>query len=128
MRNSFIFIIFLAFTGILSAQQEEQLSLEQLIPGGKQYANYYPRIPVQYQWYGNRLAAIENDTVWMTDNPARSQRKKIFLTYKEMEEGLEESDNKIHSLTFSPEGSPLLRFHTFGGTGMYDPEKKVHRA
>jgi dipeptidyl-peptidase-4 len=128
MRNSFIFIIFLAFTGILSAQQEEQLSLEQLIPGGKQYANYYPRIPVQYQWYGNRLAAIENDTVWMTDNPARSQRKKIFLTYKEMEEGLEESDNKIHSLTFSPEGSPLLRFHTSGGTGMYDPEKKVHRA
>ena len=128
MRNTFICFLFFAFTGMLSAQQEKQLSLEELIPGGAQYANFYPRMPVQYQWYGNRLAVIGNDSVWMIDNPSRSQRKKIFLTYKELKEGIEQGDHKIHALAFSPAGSDLLRFQSSHGTGVYDLRKKAHRA
>jgi len=113
---------------MLYAQQEKQFSLEELIPGGKQYANFNPRIPVQFQWYGNKLATIENDSVWLIDNPGRSQRKKITLTFKELEEGLEQSENKIHGLTFSPEGSSVLRIHTSRGFGLFDLENKEHRA
>ena len=128
MRNTLICILFFAFTGLLSAQQEKQLSLEQLIPGGTEYASFYPHIPVQYQWYGNRLAVIGNDTVWMIDNPSRSLRKKIFLTYKELEEGIEQAGSKIHALTFSTDGSDLLRFQSSHGRGVYDLRKKAHRA
>ncbi|MBK5194961.1 MAG: DPP IV N-terminal domain-containing protein [Proteiniphilum sp.] len=128
MHKQSFFILFFIFSFMLSAQHEKQFSLEELIPGGKQYANFNPRIPVQFQWYGNRLATIGNDSVWLIDNPGRSQRKKIILTFKELEEGLEQSENKIHGLTFSPEGSSVLRFHTSRGSGLFDLENKEHRA
>ena len=128
MHKQFFIILFFLIAFMLNAQQKRQFTLDELIPGGKQYANFYPRIPVQFQWYGNRLAAIVNDSVWLIDHPAGSRRKKFFLTFKEIEEGLEQGENKIHGLTFSREGSSLLRFQTSQGTGLYDLKRKEHRA
>jgi dipeptidyl-peptidase-4 len=128
MQRQSIFFLFFIFSFMLTAQQEKQFTLDELIPGGKQYANFNPRIPFQFQWYGNRLATIGNDSVWLIDNPGRSLRKKFILTFKELEEGLEQRENKIHGLTFSPEGSSVLRFHTSRGSGLFDLENKEHRA
>lgn len=128
MRKQFIFFLILTFSGMLSAQQEKLFTLDELIPGGKQYTTFYPRIPVQFQWNGNSLVAIENDSVWLIENLGRTSRKKWILTFKEIEEGLEQSGEKVRSLTFSSEGSTGVQFHTSDGIGLFDLERKIHQA
>lgn len=120
MCKQFIFILILAFSATLSAQQDKQFTLEELIPGGKDYTNFYPRIPVQYQWNGNSLAAIRNDSVWLIENPARINNKTFALTFKEITEGMTDIPDSISSLSFSPEGSSVVQFYAGGGTGLFD--------
>ncbi len=126
MCKQFILLFILAFSGTLSAQQDKQFSLEELIPGGNDYASFYPRIPVEYQWNGNSLAAIRNDSVWMIGNPARINQKTFTVTFSMIEEGLADSLGSISRLTFSREGSSVVQFHTTGGTGLYDLKTKTH--
>lgn len=126
MCKQFIFILILAFSGSLSAQQDKQFTLEELIPGGKQYADFYPRIPGQFQWNGNSLAAIRNDSVWLIKNPARVNKKTFTITFKEMEEEMENSPGRINRLSFSREGSSVVQYHATNGIGLYDLETKTH--
>jgi len=128
MHRQLIFILLLAFTGMLSAQQERQFTLEELIPGGKYYSHFYPTIPLQFQWHGDRLAAIGNDSVWFIENRGRRSKKTFALTFKEIEEGLEQNDNSVHRLSFAREGSAEVLFYTPAGIGLYDLERKEHRA
>ena len=112
---------------MLTAQQEKQFTLEELIPGGKYYPHFYPTIPQQFQWNGNRLAAIGNDSIWLIENEGRG-RKSFILTYKEIEEGPGMGENRINRLSFSHGGGDEVLFYTSGGTGVYDLKKKEHRA
>ena len=124
MCKQLFFILILTLSSTLSAQQDKQFTLEELIPGGNDYGRFYPRIPVQYQWNGNSLAAIRNDSVWMIGTPARINNKTFIVTFDEMEEGMADSTGTISRLTFSPEGSSMVQFHATGGSGLYDLKTK----
>ncbi len=127
MHKHFIFTLFLILSickGI-SAQSDYKFTLEQLIPGGNEYSKYTPRIPKRFQWNGNSLAEIENDSVWIYDDPGKFNEKSYLLSYSDIQEKLKGSENIINSISFSPEGGSLARFYTGNGTGTYDYNHKT---
>lgn len=127
MYKQLITFILMAFTAMLSAQQDKQFTLDELIPGGKDYGRYYPRIPANYQWHGDILVKTENDSVWFIEEPARSSRQKLMLTFSEIERSMNQQGVKVGRLTFNAGGGAVVQYHTSAGTGLYDIEKKEHR-
>ena len=127
MHKHFIFTLFLILSICkdISAQSDYKFTLEQLIPGGNEYSKYTPRIPKRFQWNGNSLAEIENDSVWIYDDPGKFNEKSYLLSYSDIQEKLKGSENIINSISFSPEGGSLARFYTGNGTGTYDYNHKT---
>ena len=101
-RLSFIVLLTaLTFSAGSLAQSDNLLTLEQLIPGGIEYSKYSPRIPVNYQWNGNRLIEIGKDSVWIYNNPSKLSGKSLLFAYDDIQGLLKESSNKISSVSFS---------------------------
>jgi|AGTN01.1.fsa_nt_gi Dipeptidyl aminopeptidases/acylaminoacyl-peptidases len=128
MRTHFIFILFFAFSGTFFAQQNKQFTLEELIPGGKYYHTFYPRIPAQYQWNGDTLVAVQNDSVWFSGYPGKANEKTLAFTFNEIQDGLEKNENQVNRISFLQDGSSIVQFYTSNGIGLFDAEKKEHRA
>ena len=125
-RLSFIVLLTaLTFSAGSLAQSDNLLTLEQLIRGGIEYSKYSPRIPVNYQWNGNRLIEIGKDSVWIYNNPSKLSGKSLLFAYDDIQGLLKESSNKISSVSFSKEGSSTVSFNTNYGTGVFDYEKKA---
>jgi dipeptidyl-peptidase-4 len=83
MKRLSLFTLLFALTFSIgtNAQSTDLLTLEQLIPGGNDYRNYVPRIPVNYLWSGNSLIETENDSVWIYRNPAKLREKSFLFSY-----------------------------------------------
>ena len=125
-RLSFIVLLTaLTFSAGSLAQSDNLLTLEQLIRGGIEYSKYSPRIPVNYQWNGNRLIEIGKDSVWIYNNPSKLSGKSLLFAYNDIQGLLKENSNKISSVSFSKEGSSAVSFNTKDGTGIFDYEKKA---
>lgn len=82
MRKNILFILLFAFSSALSAQQTKQFTLDELIPGGKDFYNYYPRIAEQYRWRGDSLLQISGDSVFYVENPFSIQKKTFLLNQR----------------------------------------------
>ena len=82
MRKNIIIILLFAFSSALSAQQTKQFTLDELIPGGKDFYNYYPRIAEQYRWRGDSLLQISGDSVFYVENPFSIQKKTFLLNQR----------------------------------------------
>lgn len=108
-----------------NAQSTDLLTLEQLIPGGNEYRNYVPRIPVNYLWSGNSLIETENDSVWIYRNPAKLREKSFLFSYEDIRAKINEDQGKVTSITFSSDGSSAVRFYTGNGVGVFDYYKKI---
>lgn len=134
MQRYFLFLLISLFTVTLAAQQEKQFTLEELIPGGQYYARYAPRIPTQFQWHGDHLMALRNDSVWIVKDPSNPASKQLFLTFDKL--GIEEDSTsqaghvgrigqsgqfgQVLRLSFPVDGSPLIQVQTTKGTGLFD--------
>ena len=68
-----------SFAAQISAQENRIFTLEELIPGGKEYDQYVPRIAATYQWQGDRLMVTENDSVWELINPVSMAHRGIIF-------------------------------------------------
>ncbi|HBG79308.1 MAG TPA: hypothetical protein DEP71_03080, partial [Porphyromonadaceae bacterium] len=63
MRKYFIFLLLSVCTSLLFAQQNKLFTLDELIPGGKNFYSYYPQIGEQFQWHDDELMMLRDDSV-----------------------------------------------------------------
>lgn len=122
MQKNIILILLFAFSSTLSAQQNKQFTLDELIPGGKNYYNYNPQIVEQFQWHGDELIMLKGDSVFRI-NPSNPDKKEFAFRFNEIQQNLERKDN-VSRINFDREGSNNLIFYTSGGIGIYDLEAK----
>lgn len=118
-------ILCLSFISLQTAfsQQNKQFTLEDLIPGGKNFYNYYPRIPGQYFWLGDRLVQSEKENLSYSDFSNSKMAKESFLAFKDIQDKLTQAD-KITRLNADALNSGVLNFYTSKGQGAYNFEKK----
>ena len=119
MRKHIIFILFIAFTSVLFAQQSKQFTLDELIPGGKSFYNYYPRIVEQFQWHGNELIMFREDSVFRV-NTLDPDEKDFAFRFNEIQRNGNEKNVNVSNVNFDREGGDNLIFSTSDGTGVYD--------
>ena len=121
MRKNTILFLLITFAGTLFAQQTKQFTLEELIPGGTSFYDFYPRIPIQHQWYGDKLISVRNGTVSVVDNFDKPHDETVLFSYKELSDG----DKKVQSVSF-PEKGTMLQLSTAKGIGFYNLATKSH--
>lgn len=119
MRKHIIFILFIAFTSVLFAQQNKQFTLDELIPGGKNFYNYYPRILEQFQWHGDELVMLKHDSVFRV-NPLKPDKKDFAFRFNEIQRNGNEKNGNVSNVNFDRDGGDNLTFSTSDGTGVYD--------
>ena len=119
MRKHIIFILFIAFTSVLFAQQNKQFTLDELIPGGKNFYNYYPRILEQFQWHGDELVMLKHDSVFRV-NPLKPDKKDFAFRFNEIQRNGNEKNGNVSNVNFDRDGGDNLIFSTSDGTGVYD--------
>lgn len=118
MRRGFTFLLLLVFTCLAFGQQNRQFTLDELIPGGKNYARYVPRIAEQYQWHGDELMMLRGDSVFRVDLADPVKKRFLFRFSEIPEEGRE--GRTVSTVSFDREGSGRLKFFTADGAGVYD--------
>jgi dipeptidyl-peptidase-4 len=133
MHRHFLFILTYLFAATLAAQQTRQFTLEELIPGGKEYTRFTPRIPTQFQWHGDQLMALRNDSVWIVKDLTNPANKQLFLTFDKIgvekdSTGQSGQSGQISYLSFPADGNPLIQVVMTNGTGLFDTEKMAMEA
>lgn len=128
MHKHFSFILACLFAVTLSAQQAKQFTLEELIPGGKEYTRFAPRIPTQFQWNGDRLMAVRKDSVWIVKDPSKPGDKELFLTFDKLGMEKDSTYGKINYLSFPANGSALVQIYTSTGVALFDIERMALKA
>ncbi len=123
MQKNILLILLLVFSSTLSAQQNKHFTLDELIPGGKDYYNYYPRIIEQFQWHGNELILINGDSVFKV-NPANPSKKDFAFRLNEILKNSNDVKGTVSHVIFDREGNNNLIFHTSNGVGIYDLDDK----
>lgn len=61
-----------------SRAQETQLTLDDLIPGGKTYSRFVPRTIKQLQWFGNQYVYVKGDSL-MTGIPGKKKNESLLI-------------------------------------------------
>lgn len=117
MRKNLILILLLASVNVLFAQQDKQFTLEELIPGGKDFYKYYPRISEQFQWNNNHLMQINGDSVFVINNLATPQKRTFLFRFADVKEG-------VNRISFVENAENIIRFYTRNGIGMYSTDKR----
>lgn len=79
LQKNILLILFLSFASTICAQQEKQFTLDELIPGGKEFYKYYPRTAEQFYWQGDSLLQINGDSVFYVEKPFSSRRKEYLF-------------------------------------------------
>ena len=59
--------------------QDKELTLQELIPGGKNYSRFVPKELKQLNWCGERYFYVKGDSVW----GAKPERKEQVLFTRE---------------------------------------------
>ncbi|WP_436414158.1 S9 family peptidase [Petrimonas sp.] len=128
MRKNILLILLFAFSSALSAQQTKQFTLDELIPGGKDFYNYYPRIAEQYRWRGDSLLQISGDSVFYVENPFSIQKKTFLLnqrTDKERATNFFNNEDDNRSFTaFNKENNLFIKDKEGNETAISSEENK----
>lgn len=115
-RNIFFLIIALLTCTSAHSQQKKQFELNELIPGGKSFSQFAPRIDIQHQWHGDKLISIKGDSVWVAANPLKQDKRELWFTIS----SLTGDGERYFSPSFSVSGSPLISFRTSKGVAIYN--------
>ncbi|NDV68681.1 S9 family peptidase [Dysgonomonas sp. 25] len=111
--------------------QDIPLTLEDLIPGGKNFAKYRPVTPRGLAWHGEELTYVKGDTMYIAPKK-ESEKAKPYLTLEQLNadmglEGRERVQNLLYTMWLSPESNDLL-VRTYNKTYIYNVETKAIRA
>lgn len=84
-----ILLISLSFVFTMPLQsQTQQLTLDDLIPGGKSYFRFVPKSIKQLQWMGDEYIFQRGDTLWAV-HPAKKKAKRVLLLLADLNKALE---------------------------------------
>jgi dipeptidyl-peptidase-4 len=87
--------------------QEKALTIEDLVPGGKNYMNFTPKTTYKVQWYGDDLAFSDENEILIA-LPQKPDGKKQLLTKSELAGLLNEEETGLNRLSFVPVGNQTL--------------------
>lgn len=85
-------LIGILFLPMALMAQQKDLTLQDLIPGGKNYAKFVPKNLSQLQWNGDAYLYAKGDTVWTSEAP--KWKKSVLLTKAGLNEALEAAGQK----------------------------------
>lgn len=117
MKKNIFLILLLFISSTLSAQQTKQFTLEELIPGGKDFYNYYPRTAKQFQWNNDELIQINGDSVFVIENLSAPEKRNFSFRFRDVKEN-------VNRVSFDQKDGNSLKFFTRNGIGTYDTNKK----
>ncbi len=92
------FLVFVLSFVNMSAQNKE-LTLEELLPGGRNYADFVPKLPSQAKWYGDQIAMAKQDTLYLV-NPESKSKKTVLITNEELRKLLSNDKATVNQITF----------------------------
>ena len=102
MQKNILLILFLSFTSTICAQQDKQFTLDELIPGGKEFYKYYPRTAEQFYWQGDSLLQINGDSVFYVEKPFSSLKKEFLFSRSADEERAKQLfDSESYNMPFT---------------------------
>jgi dipeptidyl-peptidase-4 len=87
--------------------QEKAFTIEDLIPGGKTYANFTPETGYKVQWYGDDLVFSDENEIFII-NPQKPDKKKPLLAKNELNTLLNEKEIALNRLSFVSFGNQIL--------------------
>lgn len=122
-KKLFLLLIISVSVNVAFAQQNHSFTLEDLIPGGKTFYNFYPRISAQYQWHGDKLACVKSDSVFVSDNPLNPKTRSLLFTFADLQPQSGNKTERVQGVTFPEKGS-AVQYVTSGGVGVYDLDTK----
>ena len=108
--------------------QEHNLTLEDLIPGGKNYNKYRIEMPISLSWHGEDLTYLKGDTMYIA--PKKDGNNPIpYLTLDQINNdmgltGKERLQKMVFSQWLSSESNNLL-VRTYNKTYIYNVETKT---
>lgn len=93
--------------------QEKELTLQDLIPGGKNYMRFVPKNIAQLQWNGDNYIYAKGDSLMMV-NPSKPKVSMVALTRSELNEALQGAGLKnvgsLPRFTVLVQGEPVVAF------------------
>lgn len=113
------------FLSMKSHSQQSQLTLEDLMPGGKTYNKYRAEMPQQMVWLGDKLTYIKGDTIYIA--PVTTKGSPAILTTlndinSELKKESKDTDITLYSLRYleisNPQSDEVL-LTTSTGTYLY---------
>lgn len=106
-----------------SYSQDIPLTLEDLIPGGKNFYKYRAEMPRQLSWHGDKLTFVKGDSIMTVPNTEKD-KSQTYLTLKEINAGLglgeDESPKSLGRIRFVSPKSNLLSVGTANKIYIYD--------
>ncbi|MDR0547761.1 MAG: S9 family peptidase [Dysgonamonadaceae bacterium] len=100
--------------------QEKVLTIEDLIPGGRNYTNFIPKTDYKVQWYGDDLA-FSDENEMLIANPQKPDDKKLLLTKSELNNLLNDKETGLNRLSFVS-----VENQTFATVFLSAKEKQVY--
>ncbi len=102
MQKNILLILLLSFASTICAQQDKQFTLDELIPGGKEFYKYYPRTAEQFYWQGDSLLQINGDSVFYVEKPFSSRNKEFLFSRSTNEERAKQLfDSESYNMPFT---------------------------
>lgn len=117
------------FTILLMAQNKPQLTLEDLIPGGKNYSKYTVSFPKNTQWWGDTPIYVKGDSILTI--PLSEKQSSILLISKGILNNGREDNEKIgnvSSVSFPYPEEKIVLILNGEKTSLYDLTKSAEIA
>jgi len=132
MRTIKVIIIFLTlFSPMILHSQEYDLTLEDLIPGGKTYSKYRAEMPISLSWHGEDLTFVKGDTMYISPRKENDKpRPYLTLDQLNMEMGLldkERLQKMLYTHWLNPQSNDLL-VRTYNRSYVYNVETRTINA
>ncbi|MDR1369343.1 MAG: S9 family peptidase [Dysgonamonadaceae bacterium] len=101
--NHFFYFISILFMSVNLNVQAQELTLEELLPGGKNYFDFIPNLPLQSRWFGDQVAVSNKDTLYLV-NPKSPSKKTLLITNEELRKLLSNERADVNRITFLKTG------------------------
>lgn len=128
MTNKVLTVAFAAlciFVSMGTKAQDNQLTLDDLIPGGRTYSRFVPRSVKQLQWCGNKYIYVKGDSL-MQGTPGKEKKEVLLANLPALNNALAEAGlPAIKSMPFFSTpytDKPVIAFKSKDKQLFYDTE------
>lgn len=123
IKKAFILTFCLFSTIIIMSQNKPQLTLEDLIPGGKNYLKYTVSFPKDIKWWGDVPIYTKGDSI-LTIPLSEKQSESLLISKDILNNGRKDNKKtvKLSSVSFPFPGEKTILIRDGENTSLLDPE------